>query len=149
MHWFLPVLPRLYWNKKQYNWTVKFNSNCAYNLGDDDQLDWNKLVGVSEHFNPRRHSIRFGWRYNLTTKLIEIASYKETNYHFEYNTIASVELNKSIKLSIEFCRDSATLSVDNNTYTTPFTLAYKLLIRANPYFGGNKVAPNKMSLSIN
>ena len=148
MHWFLPVLPRFYWNKKQYDWTVNFDSSCAYDLGGNDQYDWNKLVGVSEHFNPRIHSIRFGWRYNLAAKLIEIACYKETNYEFEYNTLASVELNKDVKLVIQFYSDLVAVGVDYETYITPFALNTKLLMRSNPYFGGNKPAPNKMSLKI-
>lgn len=145
----MPVLPRFYWNRKQYNWIVNFDSSCAYNLGDDDQYDWNKLVGVTEHFNPRIHSIRFGWRYNLTNNLIEIASYKETNYKFEFNILASVRLDKAVKLSMQLYSDLVALSVDDNVYITQFTLNTKLLMRANPYFGGNKVAPHKMSLSIN
>jgi hypothetical protein len=148
MHWFLPVLPRFYWNKKQYNWTVNFDSSCAYDLGDDDQYDWNKLVGVSEHLNPRIHSIRFGWRYNLQNKMIEIASYKETNYKFEFNIISTVELNKNIKLNIQLYSNLVALDVSGNTYVTPFVLNNKLTIRANPYFGGNKTSPHKMSLKI-
>ena len=148
MHWFLPVLPRFYWNKKQYDWTVNFDSSCAYNLGDDDQYDWNKLVGVSQHFNPRVNSIRFGWRYNLTNNLIEIASYKETNYHFEFSTIASVELNKDVKLTIQLYSDLVALNVNDNIYVTSFKMDKKLLMRANPYFGGNNTAPHKMSLKI-
>lgn len=149
MHWFLPVLPRFYWNKKQFNWTVNFDSSCAYNLGDDDQYDWNKLVGVSQHFNPRVNSIRFGWRYNINNGLIEIASYKETNYKFEFNTLASVKLGKDVKLSIQLYSDLVALSVDENIYITQLSLNTKLLMRANPYFGGNNAAPHKMCLSIN
>jgi hypothetical protein len=148
MHWFLPVIPRFYWNKKQFNWTVNFDSSCAYDLGDDDQYDWNKLVGVSQHFNPRINSIRFGWRYNPTTKLIEIASYKETNYKFEFNTLASIELNKDIKLTIQLYSGLVALSVNDDTYITSFNLNTKLLMRANPYFGGNNAAPHKMSLRL-
>lgn len=148
MHWFLPVIPRFYWNKKQYNWTVNFNSSCAYDLGDDDQYDWNKLVGVSEHLNPRINSIRFGWRYNLTNDLIEIASYKETNYKFEFNTLASVELNKDVKLTIQLYTKLVALGVNDKVHLIPLDINNKLLMRANPYFGGNNAAPHKMSLRI-
>ena len=75
-------------------------------------------------------------------------SYKETNYHFEFSTIASVELNKDVKLTIQLYSDLVALNVNDNIYVTSFKMDKKLLMRANPYFGGNKVAPNKMSLRI-
>ena len=147
-HYFLPSFPIVYWKKKVYKWEVVFDNNCRYDLQNEDQLDWNKLVGVSQHFNPRLNSLRFGWRYNLKTEEIEIALYSEKNYVFEYKLLTSVKPTEKLKLSMYFEGDLATVQVNDTTYQTKYTLDKNLTIRCNPYFGGNRTAPHCMSLKL-
>ena len=42
---------------------VKFHPNCAYDLKNNKQGDWNKLFGVCLGWDGiHKESIRFGWR---------------------------------------------------------------------------------------
>lgn len=147
-HYFLPSIPTLYWKKKIYKWQAVFDTNCIYDLQNQDQLDWNKLVGVSKYFNPRLDSIRFVWRYNLETELIEIALYSEKNYAFEYKLLNTVKPTEKLKLSMCFEGYKVTVQVNDVMYTTSYILDKNLMIRCNPYFGGNRVAPHCMTLSL-
>ena len=148
-HWFLPVIPRFYWNKKQFEWIINFDSSCDYYFDENGKYDINKAIGVSQYLNPRKNSIRFGWRFNTETELIEISCFKEINYTFEINVIKSVERNKDINLKAQLYKGLAILSVDDEMYITASNLYSKLLIRTNPYFGGTEVSPHKMKISIN
>ena len=147
-HYFLPSLPRLYWKKKVYHWEVIFNENCTYDLKSDDQLDWNKLVGVSQHFNPRLNSLRFVWRYNLETKLIEIGVYSEKNYVFEYKLLTTVKPTEKLNLTMYFQGSTALLIANTQVQLVPYILDKNITIRCNPYFGGNRTAPHCMTLSL-
>ena len=64
---------KLYLGKKSFKITFQFDETARYDLGDIDQLDINKLCGVS--FGSHEiNSIRIGWNYNLFTDKIDISS---------------------------------------------------------------------------
>ena len=61
--------------------TITFTPSCRYDVGVE-QLDWNKLCGMSFGFFPlikqwqmHENSARFGWRYNPATDYIEVSPY--------------------------------------------------------------------------
>lgn len=148
MHWFLPIIPKIYWNKKIYKWTVLFDESCKYKLPNNDQLDWNKLVGVSTSFNPRKNSIRFGWRYNPTTSTLEVASYCEQNKIFKTQYMGDIKPNIPIELTIILQPYCSILKVNDVSHTVPNIITNTITIKTNPYFGGNQKSPKFMSLKI-
>lgn len=63
-----------------YCW--KFDDTAAYDLGDADQCDWNKLCGVSfKKLTNYEDALMVSWRYDLSGKLL-IAPY----YHHQGGT---------------------------------------------------------------
>lgn len=75
---------------------VKFNSNCAYDLGNEDQKDWNKVFGIC--FGVRgihKNSLRFGWRWNTMKQKIELCTivYREDSAKPSREEIKDFELD--------------------------------------------------------
>ena len=71
-----PVILKYRLNPKSITWLVRFNDDCKYVLGDNDQYDWNKLCGLAFHwYKSRYHSAMIGWRYNISTGFIEVNAY--------------------------------------------------------------------------
>ena len=147
-HRFLPFFPALYINKRDFLWKVSFDETCRYGLKDNDQYDWNKLVGLSEYLNPRKSSVRLAWRYNLESKLIEIGYFIEKDYQIESEMLCNVEPGKEVEVEIKCNYKTTTVRAGNNFVTTGYTLNNYIFFKAHPYFGGNKKAPHKMSLTL-
>ena len=143
-HFSLPWIPRLYRNKISYKWEVEFDKSCEYNIGVY-QLDWNKLVGVTNHLNPRKHSIRIAWRYY--NGVIQLASYKEEDYKFTYLRLGEVELGKKAVVELFFSMNFVRVTV-NDKPTTYYFEKKKWTWRLNPYFGGTRKAPHTMKLKL-
>ena len=81
---------------------VSFNDTCRYDLKSIDQLDWNKLIGITTSWNRHKQSFRIGWRYNLQSKVIEIAPYiydRHTRYLYDGVSIA-IPFNTFVSISI-------------------------------------------------
>ena len=62
----------------------KFSNNCEYDLGNSNQLDWNKLMSIQwrPNTNADKTSIRLGWRWSLAKQKMELGLYghiKHTN----------------------------------------------------------------------
>lgn len=146
-HWFLPVIPRFYWKRKNFNWVVNFDGSCKYDI-QEEQLDWNKLVGVSNYLNPRKDSLRFVWRYNISNENFEIGVYVEKNKVFNSFTICSVKENEKLELSLLFNSNGSTIVSANGISKIIDFKLNDFSIRTNPYFGGNMPAPHKMFLTM-
>ena len=146
-HFFLPFIPIVYIGKDEYKWKAVFSNSCKYDHGNDDQLDWNKLVGVSNTLNPRKDSIRFVWRYNKKSDLFEIGVYLEKDKKFVVTQICEVKCDESIELSLK-CYKTYCL-VETNKKIQMFDFKKKhISFRLNPYFGGNLPAPHPMNLKL-
>lgn len=146
-HFSFPWIPRIYWNKDDYNWNVIFTNSCKYDHGTNDQLDWNKLVGISNHLNPRKDSLRIVWRYNKETDLFEIALYTEKNKEFTAVEIASIKANEKLTINLKCYVTYALVEVKDKLFMASFQKE-PLTLRLNPYFGGNLPAPHKMKLKL-
>lgn len=137
---------------------VKFTQSCSYNLGDNDQYDWNKLFGVA--FGVRgihRNSIRFGWRWNIAKQKIELCTieYRNGIVTREYMRDCDIPLNEWVYLHIDFEMDA------NNKITYKFTCNGKEYSHSDIdgtdlysfwgcglYFGGNRRSPHRMTIEI-
>ena len=76
----IPRLKLLFNAKKRY-WHVKFTEQSKYTLKegdkiDEDQKDWNKLLGISYNFtDTRTNTSMVGWRYNIEKDVIDCILY--------------------------------------------------------------------------
>ena len=138
---------------------ITFTPSCAYNLGDDDQYDWNKLYGLCFGITGiHKNSVRFGWRYNTATDLIEISTIVYSEGTVSRMRLAEVQVNHEYEYEIKLCRweyDPSNLSVmfyirDNGSLTgvRHFIIhpTAKCYFGCGFYFGGNKRAPHRMTI---
>lgn len=146
-HFALPPIPKLY--KSDYlKWKVKFTNSCKYSIGQD-QADWNKLVGVSNHLNPKIDSVRFVWRYLIDDDVFEIAVYKEVSNIFFARPLTTVKAGETLNLEMTFHKSLNNIYVAANHSSTYIVFCpKKWLIGCHPYFGGNIPAPHTISLSV-
>lgn len=139
---------------------VKFNPNCAYDLGNEDQKDWNKVFGVC--FGARgihKNSLRFGWRWNTQKQKIELCTivYREDHDKPSREEIKDFELdlNQWVDLDLNFTVDIActfyNFTVNGRTvlYGAMPTPNVVMFYGCGFYFGGNCRSPHKMSANIN
>lgn len=145
-HFSLPLLPRFYIKKNKFKWFAQLNNSCKYDIGED-QLDWNKLVGITNHLNPRKDSVRFVWRYDKKKDAFEIGLYKEVDKVFKSYSLCTVKVNEIIEMRFTFSRNFVKASVNNNSLTLPF-LINNFVWRLNPYFGGNRTSPHNMKIKL-
>lgn len=142
----MPLIPRFYIKKNKFKWFARLDNSCKYWIGED-QLDWNKLVGVSNYLNPRKESIRFVWRYDKKKDVFEIGVYKEIDKVFKSYSICTVKSNQIIELRLLFSRNFVKASVNGYSLTLPF-LINNFAWRLNPYFGGNRTSPHDIKIKL-
>lgn len=156
-HYSRPWRLGIWWNRKSFAWRVTFTDSCRYDLQSDDQLDTNKLCGVG-YFPGFHHvdSARFGWRYNITTGLIDLIAYCYVDKQRIIKPLASCEIGKeyNLKLYVGDCLYSlCVLDPVTNAYDGYVTVRYThhkcLQYGLWPYFGGNQTAPHAISIEFN
>lgn len=155
-HYAIPFFTWFWWGKRAFAWKVKFTDSCRYDLGDNDQLDTNKLVGVG--YLPGFHhvdSARFGWRYNKATGLIELLAYCYVNKQRIIKDLAICEIGKVYELRLYTGDGIYSLGIwDPSTtryigyVTVPYTHKRKLQYLLLPYFGGNRRAPHGIKIQL-
>lgn len=140
---------------------LRFTESCKYDLGTEDQFDWNKLIGFSlgligpkGHLNPVHwNSVRLGWRYNVKEKKFEISAYcYSEGTRLDTPVLAKVEANQIF--AVEILSDDIArlihLKIDGKilySYEVPSNAKMGSSAwgwRLKPYFGGNRTSPHKM-----
>jgi hypothetical protein len=166
--------PLLVNGDKELTNKIKFSQECVYKGLEDDV---NKLFGFNISNikgnlfeDVHEHSVRFGWRPNLNGMYIDIFSYYYINGVRKYVRICSVIPEKFYKYKIgvykindidvvEYQYRFEVTSLSNNIVigdykSDKFKMVdnnkFNLLISTNnyPYFGGNIVAPQDMTITI-
>ena len=131
-----------------------FTDSCKYLLDENDQLDWNKLYGVSFGlFGIHKNSVRFVWRYNPEINKIQIGAYWYLNGCRNWYLLCSVELNQLINFKLTFLNDSVVFTVlDDLVPIGKYQLYVDKKILAKDkyqcgiYFGGNCRAPKNITI---
>lgn len=156
-HYARPWRLGLYWRKTSFAWVVKFDESCRYDLGNDDQGDTNKLVGVGYLPHHHKDSARFGWLYSTERKEIEISAYCYVDGRRVIQHIGFVPVGKwcRVRLNVATYYYYFELEVSNRGWYEPAGNCIldkdhnkKLGYRLGPYFGGNQVAPHEMKITI-
>lgn len=139
-----------------------FDKSCLYHFGTEDDLDVNKLYGISWGLH-HESSVRIGWNIDrrFDTERIALYTYTYCKGIRNFNYIASVDFNKPIQVNIHFDYEGNKFYVmlnpcyvENNLSKRIFYKEnynypdFKIGFRLNPYFGGTTAAPHKMTISI-
>jgi hypothetical protein len=148
-------------NKKiRETYHVIFDGSCAYQLPEEDQLDWNKLGGWSYGLH-HNNSVRIGWRYNPTINMIEMCLYEYVNgvRTVNDNHVIAVHLNNIIQLDLKLTAAYrvtliATGAVKHPNKPNLITRLYGSKLAPSwgynlgIYFGGNCTQPNNNPMKI-
>jgi hypothetical protein len=139
---------------------VTFQESCEYDLGDNDQYDWNKVMGFTDTLYFTR-SARWGWRWNLANEKVEVAPYvhdesssailppPEQWIQFDLNTQVNLKIeveraNQSYKFTYD---DGGTPIIHYVDVTNSLTNAYNGVCVSDLFwFGGNEKAPHEMKI---
>jgi hypothetical protein len=137
---------------------IKFPSSCEYDLGNGNQYDWNKVIGL---IHGTYISARWGWRWNTDTGMIEIAPYIHDNSNFPLlpgrSLWSQLPLNTWINLTVMVDRANKTYTFifkyNGNilTHTVTVTNSIELVYGSYNfydllYFGGTQNAPHDISI---
>ena len=132
--------------------TGTFTTDSAYDLGDEDQFDWNKFSGIAfTPLEPDRDSAMVGWRYNLTSQEFEIAPFYNVNkvriLPNERTEVISVPAGETFQFLVDY--SGVTLTYGDVTVFKPYPEGLIPNVwtaaRVSGWFGGNEVAPRTVS----
>lgn len=168
-----PLRFGLYWRKSLFTWVAKFDESCRYDLGNDDQFDTNKLVGIGYLAKPRiihtkrwwtlnrtlaplhwTDSARFGWLYWQERDQIELRAYCYIKGRREIKHICFCEIGKEYEIKLITYFFNYIFRVINEKrerigdVSVGFYHKKKLSYRLGCYFGGNKPAPGEIKIQI-
>lgn len=133
---------------------VKFTPSCRYDLGDEDQKDWNKLFGFCCGISGvHKDSARVVWRYNKDTDMIELGLYCYIDGERIFpKKIISVNIDEdvTIKLGYSLYEISLNIITDNKTEwvfeKSMVTCDKGVRYGCGLYFGGNRTAPQDITI---
>jgi len=147
-------------------WRVKFGEGTDYILPYPDNRDWNKGGGVSYRLLTNHEDlIMWGWRWNANKGAHDVCMYAHLDGVRKVGTSHTAPPDADREVALVVPRGSEcliTLKVEDGKYTMGFSLAgasanYCALTYTHregwarcigPWFGGNRPAPNDMTLHI-
>ncbi len=146
-HYSNRILPKIKLNT--ISGTVKFIGDFSYIINSNDQLDTNKLIGLSDSYHHHIHSARLGWRWNSKVGKIEILYTIYRSYKRYIESICFVESDVEYKFEV---------AVDENKYLFWFNDIYLEVYRTSnwilpryvlfPFFGGDVTAPKDFEFEM-
>lgn len=148
-HYSTPLMKKMF-RKSKMEFKATFNNTAIYDLNNtEDQQDTNKLFGFSDCGGSHmENSARFGWRW--WNNRLEIMAFTHKNGQFYYKYMASADLNRSYKYSIEISQNKYIFNFNDTQVemdrgcTDESAKGYLL----QPYFGGNQSAPERVTIKI-
>lgn len=150
-----PFRLNFWWRKTSFTWVVKFDETCRYDLGNEDQYDTNKLVGIGYLWHHHKNSARFGWRYWTVRKEIEISAYCYVNGRREIKHICFCEIGKEYRIKLQVLANSYYFDAYEQGEVKALGVVFvdhyhskKFKYGLWPYFGGNQVAPHTMKIQL-
>lgn len=152
---------KIHWNKKRLIFEFMFTESCKYNLGTEDQLDWNKYFGIGFGFNHHKNSYRVGSRYDPISEKFLLSHYSYNHGVRSYPVMCPVDLNQHYMCVIGLNRAANSIT---NTLSVAESGDWKLIYAGGidfdfngvsrlgfnlwPYQGGNIPAPHKMDYML-
>lgn len=149
MHRAWPLRLGFFANKRSIKKAVTFSENCRYTGLGDDQLDMNKLYGLSYTWSPHGESARFSWRYSEGIQKIVLGAYCYVNGDRINTPLRSVKIGDTVILEIRIEGARYWFYADGKLlHTVPFTHRKKYAYPLGLFFGGNRTAPHKMTAAL-
>ena len=139
--------------KNGFEYKIKFNPNCLYDLKSLDNYDCNKLCGVSTSYTHIEQSARIGWRC-IDGENIQIMTFVHDKGTFlEPQLLGVVSPNEWFECSIDILGDTflflfSSKNIENEIEIKVSKKAYTLKYKLGFYFGGNNTAPNDMNVEF-
>ena len=150
-----PLHLGIWWRKTSFTWLVKFDESCRYNLGNEDQLDVNKLVGIGYLWHHHNDSARFGWRYDVETGQVILSAYCYVSSRRVIEHICYCEIGKEYRIKLQVLANSYYFDVYETGAVKALGVAFvdhyhtkKIKYRLGPWFGGNRVAPHEIKIQL-
>lgn len=153
-HRALPLRFGLWWHRNSFAWVVKFTDSCRYDLGNDDQFDTNKLIGIGYLPGHHKDSARFGWRYNTVQGQIEIMAYCYVRGQRVIESICFIEIGKEYHITLDVLANNYCFRVYNSAgkqHGMRMIERYHnkhFKYRLGAFFGGNRPAPHKITIEL-
>lgn len=155
-------LPPTFRTGTNIDWHYEITIHDSYLIAEEDQADWNKLIGVkTNYFKPRENSLMVGWSWNPKKQMNDFAFYEHKDNKVYYtNSLGSVPLGKSIGWKANSRGNMVTQTLilpDYQSYPFQFTQVFDddRFYLINTWFGGtntktglNSVAPNNLNFDI-
>jgi hypothetical protein len=126
-----------------------FDESAVYtSVIPENQYDINKLYGFSEGFNNQYNSARIGW--NWYDNALHLHAYVYNKGVRASSEIKTVSIGQEIICSIKVLGSNYIFTVDGVSVTLGRGLATASAsgYQQYPYFGGDEVAPHKISIKI-
>lgn len=144
-------------NPREISYNVRFTDSCRYDLGDENQLDINKLFGIGYFPSHRHNSMRFGWTYSRERDVIQLWAYWYANGKRTYTHLQNVNIGQLVGLKIT----TTMINIKHRVTTghglfingeqkiwVPGIRQTKWAYLLRPYFGGDRVAPHDMWIEM-
>jgi hypothetical protein len=146
MHFAVADIPWPFFNKTTIRKRVTFTESCAYDLGNTNQADWNKLFGLSFGGSHHKNSVRYGWRYDNITKLIELSAYWYVDGVRNHKRFFHAEIGKEYDMVITVTKNKYLFSVKSEKLFlgVPKNPTKSWGYELGLYFGGDQTAPHTM-----
>lgn len=138
--------------------TVTFDSSCIYDVGQVDEQDWNKVIGLGFVGSKDQditvgtppHQIdgpRVGWRWNAQRGRIDLGAYAYVAGVRTDFKVAETALNTPTRLTIKIDYDRKLYQILGGK-PIPFTHNKTFGYKTGLYFGGSQPAPHRIRVKI-
>ena len=128
---------------------LRFNGDFSYEIDRINQLDTNKVIGLSDSYHHHRNSIRIGWRWNKRVDKIEILYTVYRNSIRYIESICFIDSDRFYDFEISIIKGKYLLWF-NDIYIEVYRSSNWILPRyvLFPFFGGNISAPKEFKFDI-
>ena len=157
------------WRKGGLFFDAYFRKGCDYLLDEEDQQDWNKLIGITYSINPTHKTVMVGWRWNPEIEKIELNAYYHVNKGRDFTEpLMTVDLDQRVTGRIDILKNDYKIHFSKKVPGEPglkyveHSFPHKRNPRwigrmINPWFGGadsnndglGGTAPQNMQIDIN
>lgn len=149
-------------SRTDFAFACTLDQSCYYDLGNNNNMDINKIYGLTWGLDPLNNSFRIGWNCYRQNGLIQYFYYTH-NYKIRnpgpadaYDKTLLFELppNTRVSFAMELLRYPGTIRIHiegmPNVFDVPFDFnGVPLTGFFNyPYFGGDEGAPHTMKLTL-
>jgi len=131
--------------------SCRFDSSAIYDLGNENQGDWNKLIGFSEDIRIHDNSARISWRWNIEREQIDLGYYCYVNSEVIKGHLYWLDINEPIQFMIRDDQEKQNYVIDifGNYKTVHHGQKFDdKKFWSYPWFGGDEVAPHDITVTF-